>query len=48
MDLMLPKIDGYEVCRIAKSKTSIPIIILTAKGDLIDKTVGFHMVQMIT
>lgn len=43
LDLMLPKLDGYEVCRIAKSKTSIPIIMLTAKGDLIDKTVGFNM-----
>ncbi|OIJ07694.1 DNA-binding response regulator [Anaerobacillus arseniciselenatis] len=43
LDLMLPKLDGYEVCRLAKSKTNIPIIMLTAKGDLVDKTVGFHM-----
>ena len=43
LDLMLPKLDGYEVCRLAKSKSNIPIIMLTAKGDLVDKTVGFHM-----
>ncbi len=43
LDLMLPKLDGFEVCRIAKSKSNLPIIMLTAKGDLVDKTVGFHM-----
>jgi DNA-binding response OmpR family regulator len=43
LDLMLPKLDGYEVCRLAKRQSAIPIIMLTAKADLIDKTVGFNL-----
>ncbi|MGF7184591.1 DNA-binding response OmpR family regulator [Desulfitispora alkaliphila] len=43
LDLMLPKLDGYEVCRMARKKYSIPIIMLTAKADLVDKAVGFNM-----
>ncbi|MDW7674714.1 MAG: response regulator transcription factor, partial [Bacillota bacterium] len=43
LDLMLPKLDGYEVCRLAKQKGTTPIIMLTAKADLIDKTVGFNL-----
>lgn len=43
LDLMLPKLDGYEVCRLARKQSAIPIIMLTAKADLIDKTVGFNL-----
>ena len=46
LDLMLPKIDGLEVCRILKGDPStkkLPIIMLTALGDEIDKIVGLEM-----
>ena len=37
LDLMLPGIDGYQVCREVRSKSSIPIIMLSAKGEVFDK-----------
>ncbi len=40
LDLMLPKIDGLEVCRRLRSRSSVPIIMLTAKSEEIDKVVG--------
>lgn len=43
LDLMLPKMDGYEVCRQVRGQSRIPIIMLTAKADLIDKTIGFNL-----
>ena len=43
LDLMLPKIDGYEVCRVLRSKGSVPIIMLTAKGEETDKLVGLNL-----
>ena len=43
LDLMLPKLDGVEVCRRLRSKSQVPIIMLTAKGDEIDKVVGLEM-----
>lgn len=43
LDLMLPVIDGFEVCRIIKSELNIPIIILTAKVSEIDKVVGLEI-----
>jgi DNA-binding response OmpR family regulator len=43
LDLMLPKLDGVEVCRRMRSRSQIPIIMLTAKGDEIDKVVGLEM-----
>src|SRR6476659_7493461 len=43
LDLMLPKLDGIEVCRRMRSHSQVPIIMLTAKGDEIDKVVGLEM-----
>lgn len=43
LDLMLPKIDGFEVCRRIKTKRDVPVIILSARGEEIDKVVGFTL-----
>jgi len=43
LDLMLPKVDGVEVCRRIRARSQVPIIMLTAKGDEIDKVVGLEM-----
>jgi len=42
LDLMLPKIDGLEVCRMVREFSNVPIIMLTAKSDDIDKLIGFE------
>ncbi len=42
LDLMLPKVDGLEVCRIVREFSNVPIIMLTAKSDDIDKLIGFE------
>jgi DNA-binding response OmpR family regulator len=43
LDIMLPKLDGIEVCRRLRSRSQVPIIMLTAKDDEIDKVVGLEM-----
>ncbi len=43
LDIMLPKLDGLEVCRLLRREMAIPIIILTAKGQEIDKVVGLEL-----
>ena len=43
LDIMLPKLDGIEVCRRLRSRSQVPIIMLTARGDEIDKVVGLEM-----
>jgi DNA-binding response OmpR family regulator len=43
LDVMLPGLDGFEVCRILRQETSIPIIMLTARADEVDKVVGLEM-----
>ena len=43
LDLMLPGLSGVEVCRSLRSKSSVPIIMLTAKDSEIDKVVGLEM-----
>ena len=43
LDLMLPKLDGIEVCRIVRKHMSIPILMLTAKGEEMDKVVGLEV-----
>jgi DNA-binding response OmpR family regulator len=43
LDLMLPRIDGLEVCRRLRSASSVPIIMLTAKSEEIDKVVGLEL-----
>jgi len=42
LDLMLPIIDGWEICRKIREKSDIPVIILTAKGDIKDKLLAFN------
>ena len=43
LDIMLPRLDGLEVCRILRKEMSVPILMLTARGDEIDKVVGLEM-----
>jgi DNA-binding response OmpR family regulator len=43
LDLMLPKIDGLEVCRRLRNHSSVPIIMLTAKSEEIDKVLGLEL-----
>lgn len=43
LDLMLPGIDGYQVCREVRSSSSIPIIMLSAKGEIFDKVLGLEL-----
>ena len=40
LDLMLPGIDGYQVCREIRAKSDVPIIMLSAKGEVFDKVLG--------
>ncbi len=43
LDLMLPGIDGYQVCREIRSKSATPIIMLSAKGEVFDKVLGLEL-----
>jgi DNA-binding response OmpR family regulator len=43
LDIMLPKLDGIEVCRRLRSRSQVPIIMLTAKDDEVDKVVGLEI-----
>lgn len=43
LDLMLPGIDGYQVCREVRSKHATPIIMLSAKGEVFDKVLGLEL-----
>ena len=43
LDLMLPKKDGWQVCREIREMSSKPIIMLTAKGDVFDKVLGLEL-----
>ncbi len=43
LDLMLPKIDGLEVCRRLRAQSAVPIIMLTARDDELDKVVGLEL-----
>lgn len=43
LDLMLPGIDGYEVCREIRKASSVPIIMLSAKGEIFDKVLGLEL-----
>lgn len=43
LDVMLPGIDGFEVCRILRKEQSIPILMLTARSEEVDKVVGLEM-----
>lgn len=43
LDLMLPKLDGFEVCRQTRAKSEVPIIMLTARDEDVDKIVGLEL-----
>ena len=43
LDLMLPGIDGYQVCREVRTSSTIPIIMLSAKGEVFDKVLGLEL-----
>jgi DNA-binding response OmpR family regulator len=43
LDLMLPEIDGWEVCRRIRRESDVPIIMLTARTDAVDKIVGLEL-----
>lgn len=43
LDLMLPKLDGYEVCRRLRADSDVPIIMLTARDEDIDKIIGLEL-----
>ncbi len=43
LDLMLPELDGFEVCRILRKEMSMPILMLTARDDEIDRVVGLEV-----
>lgn len=43
LDLMLPGVDGLEVCRTVRRRSAVPIIMLTAKGDDVDRIVGLEI-----
>ena len=43
LDLMLPGIDGYQVCREIRTRSNTPIIMLSAKGEIFDKVLGLEL-----
>ena len=43
LDIMLPKLDGLEVCRRLRARSSVPILMLTARDDELDKVVGLEL-----
>jgi two-component system, OmpR family, response regulator MtrA len=43
LDIMLPELDGYEVCRQIRSQSRVPIIMLSAKSDTVDVVVGLEL-----
>lgn len=43
LDIMLPEIDGFEVCRKVRAESEVPILMLTARDDDIDKIVGLEL-----
>ncbi len=43
LDIMLPKKDGWQVCREIRATSNVPVIMLTAKGELFDKVLGLEL-----
>ncbi len=43
LDIMLPSMDGWQVCREIRKKSNVPIIMITAKGETIDKIIGLDL-----
>ena len=42
LDIMLPRLDGYEVCRQIRRTSTVPVVMLTARGDTMDVVVGLE------
>ncbi len=43
LDVMLPQIDGFELCRQIRRESDLPVIMLTARGDVMDRVVGLEI-----
>ena len=43
LDVMLPEMDGFELCRTIRKESGVPIIMLTARGDVMDRVVGLEL-----
>jgi OmpR family response regulator RpaB len=43
LDVMLPEMDGFELCRTIRRESNIPIVMLTARGDVMDRVVGLEL-----
>ena len=43
LDVMLPDLDGFEVCRRVRARSAIPVLMLTARGDATDRVVGLEL-----
>ncbi|MBA4366393.1 MAG: DNA-binding response regulator [Desulfobacterium sp.] len=43
LDIMLPDMNGFEVCKTIRSQSNVPIIMLTARGELMDRVVGLEL-----
>ncbi len=43
LDVMMPQLDGWQVCRELRKKSTVPIIMLTAKGEVFDKVLGLEL-----
>jgi len=43
LDIMLPEMDGFEVCRQIRKSSDLPIIMLTARGDVMDRVIGLEL-----
>jgi DNA-binding response OmpR family regulator len=43
LDVMLPRVDGYDVCRQIRARSTVPIIMLTAKAEEVDKVLGLEL-----
>ncbi|MDE2779194.1 MAG: response regulator transcription factor [Chloroflexota bacterium] len=43
LDIMLPTLDGFEICRILRRESEVPILMLTARGEEVDRVVGLEL-----
>jgi len=43
LDIMLPEMDGWEVCRRLRQESDVPVIMLTARGEDVDRIVGLEL-----